>query len=111
MKWTLVASSAPQDGDAVYNTLRLAQTAHNRGHDVRLFFINDAVDAVRRGFGAQEMRDLLDGCIRDEIPVKICTTCLTRCGIDQSAVRDDVTMAAMSDLAEWIEESDRVLTF
>ncbi len=111
MKWALLASSAPQDGDAVFNTLRLAQTGRARGHDVRLFFINNAVDTVRSGFESEELRELLDGCLRDGIPVKVCTTCVTRCGIGLGAVRDDVTMAAMSDLAEWIEDSDRVLTF
>ncbi len=111
MKWTLVPSSTPTSGDAVYNTLRLALEAHGREHEVRLFFINDAVDATREGFEPEETRELLDECVTKKIPVKICTTCVTRCGIGEGAIRSDVEMATMADLADWIEDSDRVLTF
>ena len=111
MKWTLVPSSAPDSGDAVYNTLRLALAARGRDHEVRLFFINDAVDTVREGFESDEIRELLDACIKEEIAVKICTTCVTRCGIGKGSIRTDVDMATMADLADWIEDSDRVLTF
>ncbi len=111
MKWTLIASSAPTSGDAVYNTLRLVLKAYKRGHELRLFFINDAVDVAREGFEPGEIRELLDVCISEGIPVKICTTCVTRCGIGEGAIRSDVDMATMDDLADWIEDSDRVLTF
>lgn len=111
MSWTLVASSAPTSGDAVYNILRLALEARGRDHEVRLFFINDAVDTVRDDFELDEIRELLDECIQAGVAVKICTTCVTRCGIGKGAVRSDVDMSAMADLADWIEDSDRVLTF
>lgn len=49
MRLLLVLSSSPNDGtDAAWNALRLAGTALERGHEVRIFLMNDAGDVVRR---------------------------------------------------------------
>lgn len=111
MKWSLIVSSSPTGSDAVFNALRLAREAHGRGHKVRLFLVNDAVDAARKDFTGEEVRDLLDGCVADALPVKVCTTCVNRCGISTGGVREDVALAGMADLVAWIEDADRVLTF
>ena len=111
MKWTIVVSTAPHSGDAVYNALRLAREGRGRGNDVRIFFINDAVDSVRSAFPAGETRELLDACVQEEIGIRVCTTCVTRCGIGTGSIREDVEMAAMTDLTDWVEDADRVLTF
>ena len=43
--------------------------------------------------------------------VKICTTCINRCGIGQGEVIPEAILATMADLAAWITESERVLVF
>ena len=111
MKSTLIPSSAPTDGELVYNALRLAKVLAGRDHDVRLFFMNDSVDAVREGFDIDEIRALVDDCLAADIPIKICTTCVVRCGIGRGEMRAGTTLATMDDLTDWIEESDQVLTF
>lgn len=111
MRVTLILSTSPVEGDAVFNGLRLAKVLAGRSHDVRLFIMNDAVDAVRESFDQEEIRGLVDDCIASGISVWICTTCVLRCGIAEGEMRSDATLASMDDLADWIEDADRVLTF
>lgn len=111
MKLTIVPSTAPTDGDAVYNALRLAREMIGRGHDVTIFVMNDCVDCVREDFAFGDVRELLDELIAHGIHFGICTTCVTRCGMSKADIRTDVTLQTMSDLADLIESSDKVLTF
>jgi sulfur relay (sulfurtransferase) complex TusBCD TusD component (DsrE family) len=43
--------------------------------------------------------------------VKLCKTCITRCGIGEGGIRPEVKIGTMPELVDWIAESDRVLTF
>ncbi len=106
----MILNTSPAQGDAIFNGLRLAGVLAGRGHEVRLFFMNDAVDALRSSFDLGETRDLIDRCIASGIAAKACTTCVSRCGIGTGDVRPDVSLASMDELAEWIEDADRVLT-
>ncbi|MBI2913858.1 MAG: DsrE family protein [Chloroflexi bacterium] len=116
MELLLVINRAPYDGtDVAWNALRLARTALDAGLTVRLFLMNDGVDLAREGsrpaeaeFDLQEMlRDLIDsGAV-----VRLCKTCLTRCGIGAGEVEPRAQVAGMKDLLDWIQDSDKVLTF
>jgi uncharacterized protein involved in oxidation of intracellular sulfur len=111
----VILSHAPFDGDVTWNALRLAGTLCERRVPVRLFVMNDAIDVVRQGavpagseFDLQAMlRDLLVKGAR----IKICTTCVNRCGIGHGEVIPEAIMATMGDLAAWVIESERVLVF
>ena len=111
----IILSDAPYEGDATWNALRLAGTLAERGSPVRIFVMYDAIDVVRAGsmpagseFDLQAMlRDLLKKGAR----LKICTTCVNRCGIGHGEVIPEAVMASMADLAEWVVESDRTVVF
>jgi len=111
----LILSHAPFDGDTTWNALRLAGTLCERRVPVRLFVMNDAIDVVRQGAVPAGSEFDLQAMLRELLPkgarIKICTTCINRCGIGQGEVIPEAIMATMGDLAAWIVESERVLVF
>lgn len=111
----IVLSQAPTDGDATWNALRLAGTLLDRGQAVRLFVMNDAIDIVRQGStpaGAEfDLQKMLKELLPKGARLKICTTCVNRCGIGHGDIIPEAIMATMADLASWVVESDRALVF
>ncbi len=112
----LVVNRAPYDGtDVAWNALRLAGTALDSGLSVRLFLMNDGVDLARLGEAPPEAEFDLQGMLRDLMKrgaaVKLCQTCLNRCGIGRGEVMPQAQVAGMQDLLEWIQDSEKVLTF
>lgn len=114
MSLLLVISHAPYGNDVVWNALRLARTALEDGLDVRIFLINEGVDVARsfRPEGAEfDLTAILQGLVNDGARVKICETCLSRCGIGRGELVPQAQVAGMHDLLDWIRRSERILTF
>ena len=116
MTLLLVLSHPPYDGtDVAWNALRLANTALQDGLDVRMFLMNDAVDLARptsRPEGAEfDLADMLRGLIEKGAAVRLCQTCLNRCGIGHGEVLAETEVAGMADLLDWIKTSDKMLSF
>jgi len=111
----IILSHAPFDGDTTWNALRLASTLLERQVPVRIFVMNDAIDVVRAGAMPEGSEFDLQAMLRALLPkgcrVKICTTCINRCGIGQGEVIPEAILATMGDLAAWIVESGRVVVF
>ena len=115
MKLLLVLNRRPYDGtDITWNALRLCSSAQDTGMGVRIFLMNEAVDLAREGLEKGEEYDL-QGMLLEAISrgahVKLCRTCITRCGIGTGGLRSEITVATMPELVEWITDSDRILTF
>ena len=114
MKTLIVLSNPPYDGsDVAWNALRLAEAATERGHEVRLFLINDGVDAARPApEGSEfELSEMVSGLARRGGKVLLCGTCMNRCGLSDADTVTGTERGSMDDLVTWIEESDRVVTF
>lgn len=117
MKVLIIFNRAPYDGtDVTWNGLRLAGTLCENGNEVRLFLMNDAVDMARdvcrppEGYD-QNLSKMLKECITNGIVVKVCGTCLTRCGIHRNQPYfDGAKKATMAELAEWIVDSERIIS-
>jgi uncharacterized protein involved in oxidation of intracellular sulfur len=84
---------------------------------VRIFLMNDAVDMARdacrppEGYD-QDLSKMLRGLIGRGVPVKVCGTCMARCGIHRNQPSfEGAEKSTMPALAEWVVDSDRVLTF
>ncbi len=111
----IVLSHSPFDGDTTWNALRLASTLQGQGVAVRVFVMNDATDLVRQGAmpeGAEfDLQAMLRTLLAHGGRVKVCTTCVTRCGMHSGDVLSETTMSTMGDFATWVVESDRTLTF
>jgi uncharacterized protein involved in oxidation of intracellular sulfur len=111
----IILSHAPFEGDTTWNALRLASTLLERKVPVRIFVMNDAIDVVRKGAMPEGSEFDLQAMLRALLPkggrVKICTTCINRCGIGQGEVIPEAILGTMGDLAAWIVESGRVVVF
>lgn len=118
MKILIVFNRPPYDGtDVTWNGLRLAGKLAEAGHAVRLFLMNDSVDMAREscqppaGYD-QDLVSILKALIAQGVAVKVCGTCMARCGIHKNEpYYVGATQATMAELAEWVADSDRTLTF
>lgn len=117
MKALIVLNRNPYDGtDITWNALRLAEQLLNVGLEVRVFLMNDSVDlardATRPPEGYFDLGEMLKGLIGKGVPVKVCGTCKVRCGIHKGEPYfEGAREAKMTELAQWIQEADRVVTF
>lgn len=115
MKLLVILNRRPYDDtDVTWNALRLVHQAQKVGMAARIFLMNEAVVLARGGLEKGEEYDL-QGMLLEAISrgahVKLCQTCLTRCGIEVGGLRSEIVVATMPELVEWIADSDRVLTF
>lgn len=118
MRILIIFNRQPYDGtDVTWNGLRLAGKLLEAGQQVRIFLMNDSVDLARDACRRPEGYDQdLTGMLKDLIvrgaQVKVCGTCMARCGIhrDQPYFAG-AERATMDELARWVVESDRVLAF
>ncbi len=114
----IVFNRPPYDGtDVTWNGLRLAGKLAEAGHAVRIFLMNDSVDLAHEscqpppGYD-QDLVPMLKALIAKGAEVKVCGTCLARCGIHKNEpYYADANKATMAELAAWVADSDRTLTF
>lgn len=118
MKILILINRQPYDNTEVaWNALRLAGKLAEVGQTVRIFLMNDAVDLAREackppeGYD-QDLSAMLKALISRGVEVKVCGTCLTRCGIlKNQPYFSGAEKSTMQALAEWIIDSERILTF
>ncbi|MDD4017391.1 MAG: DsrE family protein [Kiritimatiellae bacterium] len=118
MSILIVFNREPYDStDVTWNGLRLAGKLKDGGQDVRLFLMNDAVDLARdvcrppEGYD-QDLTATVKELIARGVPVKVCGTCMARCGIYKNEPYfKGAEKSTMTDLAHWVVDSDKVLTF
>ena len=117
MKTLIIFNFNPYDGtDVTWNGLRLVDKLLNIGVEVRLFLMNDSVDMARDKAkppeGFFDLGKMLKDLIAKSVPVKVCGTCKVRCGIHKGEPYFEETQEAkMTELAEWVKEADKVITF
>ncbi|HCX89807.1 MAG: sulfur reduction protein DsrE [Zetaproteobacteria bacterium CG_4_9_14_3_um_filter_49_83] len=118
MKILIIFNREPYDNtDVTWNGLRLARKLLETGQSVRIFLMNDAVDMARNvckppeGYD-QDLSQMLKDLIGGGVSVKVCGTCMTRCGIyKKHPYFEGAEQSTMGALAEWVVDSDKVLTF
>jgi len=113
----LVFNRNPYDGtDVTWNGLRLVEQLLETGLEVNIFLMNDAVDLARditkQPEGYFDLVKMLKGLIAKDVPVKVCGTCKTRCGIHKGEPYfDGCQEAKMTELAQWVADADKVISF
>lgn len=118
MKILIIFNRAPYDGtDVTWNGLRLAGKLLEAGQEVRIFLMNDAVDMARNsckppeGYD-QDLSAMLKDLIAKNVTVKVCGTCMARCGIFKNEPYfDGAHKSTMPELAQWVVDSERVVSF
>ena len=118
MKILIIFNREPYDGtDVTWNGLRLAEKLLESGKEVRIFLMNDAVDLARDACTRpdnydQNLGDLLKDLIAMGATVKVCGTCMARCGMYKNQPYfEGAENSTMPELAAWVIDSDKVLTF
>ncbi|MCK5241233.1 DsrE family protein [bacterium] len=117
MNALIIFNHQPYDGtDVAWNGLRLAEKMLNVGLEVRIFLMNDSVDMARDECkppeGYFDLVKILKELIAKGIAVKVCGTCNVRCGIHKGKpYYSGANEATMAELAEWVKDSERVITF
>lgn len=114
----IIFNREPYDNtDVTWNGLRLAGKLLEAGQEVRIFLMNDAVDMARdvckppEGYD-QDLGAMLKDLIAKGVPVRVCGTCMARCGIYKNhPYFDGAEKSTMPALAEWVVSSDKIITF
>jgi uncharacterized protein involved in oxidation of intracellular sulfur len=118
MKVLIIFNCEPHDNtDVIWNGLRLDRELLEAGQEVRIFLMNDSVDMARdvckppEGYD-QDLSKCSKTLIVQGVPVKICGTCMACCGIYKNHPYFEGTEKSTTPaLAEWIIDSDKVITF
>ena len=118
MKILIIFNHAPYDGtDVTWNGLRLAEKLAESGQEVRIFLMNDSVDMARDACKPpanydQDLSEMLRELISMGAEVKVCGTCMARCGIYKNhPYFEGAAQSTMPELAAWVLDSDKVITF
>ena len=114
----IIFNREPYDNtDVTWNGLRLANQLTGNKQTVRIFLMNDSVDMARdicvppAGYD-QDLAQMLKDLIVKGVSVKVCGTCMARCGIYKNhPYFEGAESSTMQELAEWVVDSQKVLTF
>jgi uncharacterized protein involved in oxidation of intracellular sulfur len=114
----IIFNREPYDGtDVTWNGLRLAGKLLDNGQSIRIFLMNDAVDMARDVCKPpadydQDLSQMLKDLIGRGVSVKVCGTCMARCGLYKNhPYFEGAENSSMQALAEWVAGSHKVLTF
>jgi uncharacterized protein involved in oxidation of intracellular sulfur len=117
MKILFILNDAPYGSEKLYNALRLALKLQleQAATEIRVFLMADAVTAALPAQttpqGYYNVERMLKAVIGKQGHVKACGTCVEARGLDKLALIEDIEVSTMSQLAQWVVDSDKVLTF
>lgn len=117
MKILIIINDAPYGSEKVYNALRLAITLQKERKDVQIQIFLMA-DAVLCGLpnqltpeGYYNLERMFKSVINKGGEVKTCGTCSYGRGIKGIPLIPGIEISTMSQLTQWVVDSDKILTF
>jgi len=114
---TIIVNGAPYGEERVWNALRLALTSVSAAIDlnVNIFLLGDAVSAAKKGQNTPQGYYNLEKTLRDLVSQKVkisaCGTCIRARGLTKEDLIEGIEIGTMMMLAQWIKESQKVLSF
>lgn len=112
---TIIINELPYQNDKAWNALRLAGALLDEGAQVNVFLLEDGVDAGKERQVVQgrdyNLEELVKELLGKGVPFVACKTCLKSCGVSREKLIKGVKEGSMGDLAKWVTESEKVLTF
>lgn len=118
MKTLIIINDAPYGTEKAYNALRIANQLgkdHKENVEVRIFLMADAATCALAGQetpdGYYNIERMLKLSVVKGARIKICGTCAAARGIKDAEFVKGAELGTMKELADWIAESDNVLTF
>ncbi len=111
----IVLNDSPYGIEKLWNALRLTQALAVSGEKINLFLMGDSVVAAKTGQetpkGYYNIGEMLTDIISKGATVKVCGQCIKARGIKGEELVSGVEVGRMLELAGWIRESDKTLTF
>jgi len=116
MKILLIINDAPYGTEKAYNALRVAMQAQKDHEDeVWIFLLADAVACAVPGQstadGYYNIERMVKSVLSKGGKVKACGTCLNARGLQSVQLIEGVERSSMAELANWLREADRAVTF
>lgn len=117
MKILFIINDAPYGSEKAYNALRIANQLNKEhtGTEVRIFLMADAASCAVAGQetpnGYYNIERMLKYSLNKGAKVKICGSCAETRGIKNLPRVDGTEISNLSELTNWVVDSDKVLTF
>lgn len=117
MKILIVINDAPYGDDRPYNALRTAMTLQTEydNVEIKVFLFGDAVFCAKSEQktpdGQYNIERMIKSILSHGAEVKVCTSCATVRGLSENDLIPNVHLSNMKEFAQWVVESDKVLTF
>ena len=114
----MLLQSAPYGDERIWNAFRLAQSLVTKsiGMKVNIFLTGDAVVTAKKGQKPPKeyynLEIMLQDLIKKDVKVVCCYTCIAARGLSQKELIEGVVVGStVGDLAKWIKNSQKVLSF
>lgn len=112
----IILNDPPYGTERSYNGLRLAlQLGRQDGLGVRVFLMADAVGCAKPDQktpdGYYNLARMLRGVLARGGEVAACGTCMDARGLADADLLEGAVRGSMEQLAGWVTEADRVVTF
>jgi len=117
MKVLIIINEAPYGSEKAFNALRIALQLQKEASkpEVRIFLMADAATCAISGQsvpqGYYNIETMVSAVLFQKGKVKICGTCAKARGIKDLKLIEGAELSNMSELGQWIVDSDKVLTF
>lgn len=117
MKILIIINDAPYGTEKAYNALRIVNQL-NKEHEsveVRIFLIADAVNCAIKDQvtpnGFYNIERMLKLAITKGSKLKLCGSCSDARGLKNLPLVEGAEMSTMSELTNWIVDSDKVINY
>jgi uncharacterized protein involved in oxidation of intracellular sulfur len=112
---TLIVNDAPYGTEKPWNALRLAGALVATKQKVNIFLLGDSAAIAKKGqktpTGYYNLEQMLGDLAKSGTNIRACGTCLSARGIAAGELVEGVVAGIMLDLARWIGESSKIITF
>jgi len=113
----MILARSPYGSEETWNALRLAQAlvSVTMKTKVNIFLVGDAVATAKKGQkppeGYYNLEKMLSDLDKHGVKAMACRTCVHARGLTEADLAEGVQIGTMMDLAHWVEESQKVLSF
>jgi uncharacterized protein involved in oxidation of intracellular sulfur len=117
MRILIIINDAPYGTEKAYNALRFVMVLQKEHPDaeVQIFLMADAVTCAlpdqSTPQGYYNIERMLKAAINKGAQVKACGTCTDARGVTGLSLIDGVEISTMGQLAAWVMDADKTLTF
>jgi uncharacterized protein involved in oxidation of intracellular sulfur len=115
---TMIVSSSPYGDERIWNALRLAEAlccVGSKKMKINIFLIGDAVNAAKKGQkpprGFYNIEKMLTDLVRAGVNVRVCHTSMNLRGLAERDLVKGTKMGTITELSQWIQQSQKVTSF